>query len=82
MQSGTTGWTVTLTRVIAHPDGSESTEEWDWTYRPQPRIVRVHPCDVPGSGVTCPTTTTPAPSTTTSSPTTTSTAPTTTTTAP
>ena len=64
LDRGTAGWTVTLTRVITYPDGTEKTEEWDWTYRPQPRRVRVHPCDVPDAGVTCPTTTTPPPATT------------------
>ena len=70
---GSVGWTVTVTRVITYPDAEEKVEEWDWTYRPQPRLVRVHPCDVPGAGITCPTTTTLAPSTTTSSTTTSST---------
>lgn len=79
VQSGTTGWTVTLTRVIAYRDGTESTQEWDWTYRPQPRIVRVHPCDVPGTAVSCPTTTTLPPSTTTTSTTSTTSTSTTTT---
>ena len=79
LDRGTTGWTVTLTRVIAYPDGTDKTEEWDWTYRPQPRTVRVHPCDVPGTGVTCPTTTTLPPPTTTTSTTTTSSTTTTTT---
>ncbi|MGI9648688.1 MAG: VanW family protein, partial [Acidimicrobiia bacterium] len=69
---GRVGWTVTVTRVIAYPDGTEKEEEWDWTYRPEPRLVRVHPCDVPGGGVTCPTTTTTT-TTTTLPPTTTTT---------
>ncbi|MBT8193095.1 MAG: VanW family protein [Acidimicrobiia bacterium] len=74
LDRGTTGWTVTLTRVISYPDRPETTEEWDWTYRPQPRRVRVHPCDVPGAGITCPTTTTlPPPTTTTSTSSTTTT---------
>lgn len=84
LDRGTTGWTVTLTRVITYADGSEKTEEWDWTYRPQPRRVKVHPCEVPGASVTCPTTTTlPPPSTTSTSTTATTTSPpTTATTAP
>lgn len=64
-QGGTTGWSITLFRTITYSDGTEKNEEWDWTYRPQPRIVRVHPCDVPDSGVSCPTTTVPATTTTT-----------------
>lgn len=74
---GSTGWTVTVGRTITYADGSERTEEWDWTYRPQPRVVRVHPCEVPASAVSCPTTTTLPPPTTTT--TTTTTAPSTTT---
>ncbi len=65
VQAGTTGWTVTLFRTIKYADGSEKSEEWDWTYRPQPRIVRVHPCEVPDSEISCPTTTLPATTTTT-----------------
>ncbi len=80
LDRGSTGWTVTLTRVITYPDGTEKTEEWDWTYRPQPRRVRIHPCDVPGAGVTCPTTTTLPPPTTTTAITTSTTSTTSTTT--
>jgi vancomycin resistance protein YoaR len=64
-QSGRTGWTITLFRTITYSDGTEKAEEWDWTYRPQPRIVRVHPCDVPDSDIACPTTTLPPETTTT-----------------
>ncbi len=64
-QSGSTGWTITLFRMITYSDGTEKAEEWDWTYRPQPRIVRVHPCDVPDSDIACPTTTLPPETTTT-----------------
>lgn len=59
LEAGTTGWTVTLGRAITYENGTEQVEEWDWTYRPQPRRVRRHPCDVPGTDVTCPTTTLP-----------------------
>jgi len=82
LDRGSRGWTVTLTRIITYPNGSDKTEEWDWTYRPRPRRVRVHPCDVPGAGVTCPTTTTLPPPTTTSSTTSTTSTTTTTTTLP
>ena len=64
-QSGSTGWTITLFRTITYSDGTEKAEEWDWTYRPQPRIVRVHPCDLPDSDIACPTTTLPPETTTT-----------------
>ena len=63
-QSGSTGWTITLFRTITYTDGTQRDEEWDWTYRPQPRIVRVHPCDVPDSAIPCPTTTLPETTTT------------------
>ncbi|MBT8250681.1 MAG: VanW family protein [Acidimicrobiia bacterium] len=80
VSSGTRGWDVTVTRTITHPNGEVTVETWDERYRPQPRIVRRHPCSIPGSVQTCPTTTT---STVTTSATTTSTQPvTTTTTAP
>ncbi len=82
LDGGTTGWTVTLTRIITYPDGTETIEEWDWTYRPQPRRVRVHPCDVPDAGISCPTTTTLPPPTTTTSTTSTTSSTTTTTTMP
>ena len=56
--SGTTGWDVTVTRLITYPDGTTTTETWDERYRPQPRIVRRHPCSIPGAVQACPTTTT------------------------
>lgn len=58
------GWTVVVTRTIEQ--GGESTEErWVVRYLAQRQILEVHPCEVPNSGVTCPTTTTLPPTTTT-----------------
>ncbi len=58
VSSGSTGWDVTVTRTITHPDGEVTVETWDERYRPQPRIVRRHPCSIPGATQACPTTTT------------------------
>jgi len=58
ISSGTSGWDVTVTRTITYPDGTVTTETWDERYRPQPRIVRRHPCSIPGAVAACPTTTT------------------------
>lgn len=54
------GWTVVVTRTIEHR-GSETQQTWTVRYLPQRQILEVHPCEVPGSGVACPTTTTPPP---------------------
>lgn len=71
-QSERIGWSVNVTRRILR-DGTELVEEQEWlvTYRPQFAVYEVHPCKVPGAGVTCPTTTTttvPPATTTTTSP--------------
>ncbi len=63
--SGSRGWDVTVTRTITYPDGEVTVETWDERYLPQPRIVRRHPCSIPGSVETCPTTTTTSSTTTT-----------------
>jgi len=44
---GTQGWTITVYRIIAYPDGTETTEQWMWRYHPWPRRVSVHPCELP-----------------------------------
>lgn len=44
---GSVGWDVTVTRIITQPDGTETTEEWFWRYRPFPNVFYVHPCDLP-----------------------------------
>ena len=77
-QSPRDGWSVTVTRKILK-GGTELVEEQEWLvrYRAQFEVIEVHPCMVPGTSTSCPTTTTTTiPSTTTApQPTTTSTDP-------
>jgi vancomycin resistance protein YoaR len=72
VQDPAEGWTVRVTRTILR-GGTEQVEEqqWVWRYRPQFEIIEVHPCKVPGSSTSCPTTTTTStqPATTTTPPT-------------
>lgn len=85
LQSPADGWSVRVVRTIEQA-GRTTSREWLVRYRPKQEIIEVHPCKVPGSGVTCPsattTTTLPPETTTTTAPetTTTTTAPPTTTT--
>lgn len=58
VSSGSSGWDITVTRTITKPNGEVVTETWDERYRPQFRIVRRHPCSIPGAVEACPTTTT------------------------
>jgi vancomycin resistance protein YoaR len=44
---GSPGWSNSVTRIITHPDGQETTQTWWWRYHPFPRIVEVHPCELP-----------------------------------
>lgn len=63
------GWSVTVTRRLLR-GGTELVEEQEWiaTYRPRFAVFEVHPCKMPGTSQTCPTTTTTTiPSTTTTS---------------
>ncbi|MGH8911824.1 MAG: VanW family protein, partial [Acidimicrobiia bacterium] len=57
VQSPDEGWSLTVTRTITI-NGRETTEEWPVRYLAQQEIIEVHPCKVPGTEVTCPTTTT------------------------
>ncbi len=51
LQSGSGGWTVTVTRTIRYPDGREPTvERWPVRYLGAARIVAKNPCDLPGGG--------------------------------
>lgn len=61
-QSPREGWTVIVTRVIEQ-GGSETEQTWTVRYLAQRQILEVHPCKVPNSGITCPTTTTLPPTT-------------------
>ncbi len=60
-QSGSQGWTVTVTRTIRYPDGREpKVEQWTERYVGAARIIVRHPCEVPAgtpgaSGQPCPT---------------------------
>ncbi len=61
-QSPREGWSVVVTRTIEQ-SGSESEQRWTVRYLPQRQILEVHPCKIPNSGITCPTTTTVPPTT-------------------
>lgn len=61
-QSPRQGWTVIVTRTISQ-GGSETDQRWTVRYLAQRQILEVHPCKVPDSGITCPTTTTLPPTT-------------------
>lgn len=61
-QSPREGWTVVVTRTIVE-GGSETEQRWTVRYLPQRQILEVHPCNVPDSGIPCPTTTTLPPTT-------------------
>ena len=57
------GFTVDVTRTIT-VNGVPSVTEWTVVYSPRQQIIKLHPCQIEGSGVSCPTTTTiPAPTT-------------------
>lgn len=54
------GYTIDVFRHIRYPDGRIVTEPpFTWTYQPHPKVVKVHPCEVPRgfadyTGETCP----------------------------
>jgi len=47
LESGRTGWSVTVNRTITHADRTVDEESWPVRYRAQPREVEVHPCMLP-----------------------------------
>lgn len=47
LEKGAQGWTVVVYRTITYPDGRVVEEDWPVRYRPQPRVVAVHPCRIP-----------------------------------
>ncbi|MGQ0849344.1 MAG: VanW family protein [Actinomycetota bacterium] len=59
------GFMVTVKRTITQGTNTRM-DEWTVVYSPRQQIILVHPCQIEGSGVSCPTTTTGA--TTTSPP--------------
>ncbi|MCU0281767.1 MAG: VanW family protein [Acidimicrobiia bacterium] len=53
------GFTIDVFRYMTFRDGRTTTEKWTWTYSPQPKVVKVHPCKVPRgfadyTGESCP----------------------------
>lgn len=66
-QSEKQGWSVNVTRRILVNDVEVEKSEWVVRYAPRFAVIEVHPCMMPGSTQTCPTTTT-VPSTTTTLP--------------
>ncbi len=68
------GWSVTVTRRILIDGEEVESEQWVVRYAPRFAVYEVHPCMMPDSTETCPTTTT-IPTTTTTVPETTTTNP-------
>jgi vancomycin resistance protein YoaR len=56
-QSPAQGYTVKVTRTIT-VDGVATMKDWTVVYSPRQQIIKVHPCQIEGSGVSCPPTTT------------------------
>lgn len=56
-QAPAQGYTVDVTRTITRGGVSE-VDEWKVVYSPRQQIFLVNPCQIEGSGVSCPTTTT------------------------
>ena len=54
VSKGSKGWSVTVTRVITYPDGTEKREPFTHHYRGKLRKIEVHPCMIPGADVACP----------------------------
>ncbi|MDJ0960926.1 MAG: VanW family protein [Acidimicrobiia bacterium] len=55
VQNGWQGFSNTVRRIITHPDGTVEEEgPWTWRYSPGPKIIEVHPCDMPESEEECP----------------------------
>ncbi|MEX1037462.1 MAG: VanW family protein, partial [Acidimicrobiia bacterium] len=65
IQSEADGWSVTVTRRILVNEVEVESREWVVRYAPRFAVYEVHPCMMPESTETCPTTTTLPPTTTT-----------------
>lgn len=48
-QSGWGGFSNTVKRLMTWPDGTTVEEEYVWKYSAAPKIIEVHPCNVPPS---------------------------------
>ncbi len=68
LQSERGGWSVTVTRRILVNEVEVESQEWLVRYAARFAVYEVHPCMMPGSTETCPTTTTVPPTTTTTLP--------------
>jgi vancomycin resistance protein YoaR len=67
-QAPAQGYMVNVSRTIT-VNGAATSVEWTVVYSPRQEIIKVHPCQIEFSGVSCPTTTTlPAETTTTLAP--------------
>jgi vancomycin resistance protein YoaR len=67
VQSGREGWSVTVRRTITIGDGAPTEDSWTVVYRPRPKIIEVHPCNMPDTDEECPEPTTTTTTTTTDS---------------
>ena len=56
-QSPAQGYTVNVTRTIT-VNGVPTAREWKVVYSPRQEIIKLHPCQIEFSGVSCPSTTT------------------------
>lgn len=65
LQSERDGWSVTVTRRILVNEVEVESQEWVVRYAARFAVYEVHPCMIPESTETCPTTTTPPTTTTT-----------------
>lgn len=68
LQSAKEGWSVTVVRRILVNDVEVERQEWVVRYAPRFAVFEVHPCMMPDSTETCPTTTTMPTTTTTTLP--------------
>jgi vancomycin resistance protein YoaR len=57
-QQESEGWSVTVTRRILVNGEEVESQDWVVRYAPKFAVFEVHPCNMPGSTQTCPTTTT------------------------
>jgi hypothetical protein len=53
LSQGTPAYYIDVFRDIRYRDGSKTTEKWTVYYN-DPKVIETHPCNIPGSGVSCP----------------------------